>query len=453
MACWLLGVIILAPALTAPTIALGLCAGVVTLWLAQKSVAYPLALSGVPSLVTAINGTNPLPQGAATVLTAGWIALGVVIVLYRRQQGPALRALMSFPCAMAALLFGLMLWRVSGSLDPTYGTKKTEQYLLDNLMLMLGGVFVGVDRKSVRLFLVVTLGVVVTSSLLLVMQLLTGSALQSYGAGTGRFTISAQAGAISLGRTSADGALIAIGVILIARRTWQRFAALAVVPLTLLAMLSAGSRGPTVAFVIGLLVMIVLSATTGRAQKQLLLVGAVLVAAGFLLPLVVPGSAISRALSAILGTGHGLSSNGRSTLWNLALNAFSSHIWLGIGTGGYAALATLPYPHDVFLEMAAELGVIGLIVVSLLLWSMAARLRASWRAADPADRLVVALVTALFTSAFLNALVSGQVADNAEVWLWGGVAVGMSVAAKSPVKAVAAQRLVHRGRRLRQLGA
>ncbi|MHB1570619.1 MAG: O-antigen ligase family protein, partial [Solirubrobacteraceae bacterium] len=205
--------------------------------------------------------------------------------------------------------------------------------------------------------------------------------------------------------------------------------------------------------VIGLLVMIVLSATTGRAQKQLLLVGAVLVAAGFLLPLVVPGSAISRALSAILGTGHGLSSNGRSTLWNLALNAFSSHIWLGIGTGGYAALATLPYPHDVFLEMAAELGVIGLIVVSLLLWSMAARLRASWRAADPADRLVVALVTALFTSAFLNALVSGQVADNAEVWLWGGVAVGMSVAAKSPVKAVAAQRLVHRGRRLRQLGA
>ena len=453
MACWLLGVIVLAPALTAPTIAIGLCAGVVTLWLAQKSVAYPLALSGVPNLVTAINGTNPLPKGGATVLTAGWIALGVMIVLYRRQQGPALRALMSVPCAMAVLLLGLMLWRVSGSPDPSYGTTKTEQYLLDNLVLMLGGVVVGVEARSLRLFLIVTLAVVVASSLLLVMQLLTGSAVQSYGNGTGRFTISAQAGAISLGRTSADGALIAIGAILIARRAWQRFAALAVVPLTLLAMLSAGSRGPTVAFVIGLLVMVVLSATTGRAQKQLLLVGGVLVAAALLLPLVVPGSAISRALSAILGTGRGLSSNGRSALWTLALNAFSSHIWLGIGTGGFATLATLPYPHDLFLEMAAELGVIGLVVVATLVWSMAARLRASWRAAQPGDRLVVALVTALFTSALLNALVSGQVADNAEVWLWGGVAIGMSAAARYPARAAVAPRFVRRARRVPQLGA
>ncbi|MGH2874306.1 MAG: O-antigen ligase family protein [Solirubrobacteraceae bacterium] len=445
---------ILAPALTAPTIAVGLCAGVVALWLAQKSIAYPLALSSVPSLVTAVNGSNPLPKGGATILTAGWIALGVVIVLYRREQGPALRGLMSVPCAMAVLLLGLMLWRVSGSPDASYGMKKTEQYLLDNLMLMLGGVFVGCDRKSLRLFLIVTLGVVIFSSLLLVAQLASGSAQQQYGSGSGRFTISAQSGAISLGRTSADGALIAVGTILIARRSWQRLAALTVLPLTLLAMLAAGSRGPTVAFVIGLLIMIVLSATTGRAQKRILMVGGVLLAAGFVLPLVVPSSAISRALSGILGTAGGRSTNGRSQLWTLALSTFSSHMWLGLGTGGFAAVSTIEmYPHDLFLEVAAELGLIGLVVVVTVVGSMAARLRVAWRTADASDRLLVALLVALFTSSLINALVSGQISDNAEVWLWGGIAIGMTATKRSPAPAPVALRGARLHRRLPLTGS
>ena len=380
----------------------------------------------MPSLVTAINGTNPLPKGAATVLTAAWVGLGVVIVLYRRRQGAALGALMSFPCAMAALLLGLMLWRVSGSPDAVYGLKKTEQYLLDNLVMLIGGVFVGCDRRALRLFLVVTLVVVVAGSLLLVEQLVSGTALQQYGSGSGRFTISAQAGAISLGRSSADGAMIAIGVILIARRVWQRLAALAVMPLALLAMLAAGSRGPTVAFVAGLFVLMTLSATTGRAQKQLLLVGGVLVLAAFILPLVVPGSAISRALSAILGTAGGRSSNGRTELWTLALNAFASHVWLGIGTGGFAALNSEMYPHDLFLEIGAEVGLIGLIALTTMLAAMVASMRSAWRAAGSSDRLVLALLAALFTSTFLNALVSGQISDNAELWLWGGIAIGIN---------------------------
>ncbi|MGH3266593.1 MAG: O-antigen ligase family protein, partial [Trebonia sp.] len=350
----------LAPALTKPTIGIGLCAGTVAVWLASKSVAYPLALAGVPDLVTAINGSNPLPKGGATILTAAWVGLGVVIVLYRHEHRPALRGLMGVPFAMAVLLLGLMVWRAGGSLASSYGVTKTEQYLFDNLVFLLGGIFVGCNRRSLRLFLIVTLGVVIASSLLLVEQLASGGVQQQYGAGSGRFTISAQEGAINLGRVSANGALIAIGEILIARRAWQRCAALAALPLTLLALLTAGSRGPTLAFVVGLLVLVILSATNRRAQKHLLLVAAVLVGAGLALPLVVPGTAIGRALSVIFGGASGLSSNGRSQLWALAAGAFDSHVWLGIGTGGFATLSPEMYPHNLFLETAAELGVVGL---------------------------------------------------------------------------------------------
>lgn len=430
----MLGLVVLAPALTRPTIAILLVVGVAAVWLAAKSVAYPLALSGVPSLITSINGTNPLPKGGASILIAGWIGLGVVLAVVRRRQGRALHGLMSLPCAMALLLLALMVLRLGASTAATYGTQKTELYVADNLVLLVGGVFVGCSRQNLRLFVLITLAVIVVGSLMLVEQLAAGTALQQYGSGSGRYTLNAQEGAIGLGRTSADGALLAIGMVLIARKAWARYTALAIIPLLLLAMFSAGSRGPVVAFIVALLLMIVLSATTGRARRQLLLVGAGLVGAALVVPLVVPGSALGRVLSALLGSSSGLSSNGRSALWALAFSTFKSHVWLGIGTGSFATLNAVQYPHNIFLETGVELGVFGALATAVMIGSMLQRMRWLWEMASRRDRLGVALLLALFISAFINALFSGQISDNSEIWLWGGIAIGVCAQARVPVR-------------------
>jgi O-antigen ligase len=176
--------------------------------------------------------------------------------------------------------------------------------------------------------------------------------------------------------------------------------------------------------VIGLLVLVTLSAASGRARRRLLLAGVGILGAAIVVPIVVPSSSIARSLSTILGSSSGLSSNGRSQLWALAYMAFKAHVWLGIGTGGFASLNLLPYPHNLFLETGAELGIFGALAAATMLGSMFRRLRALWQRTDGAERLEISLLLALLVSALVNALFSGQISDNSDVWLWGGLGVG-----------------------------
>lgn len=423
---WFVGILVLVPALTIPTIAVALAGAVVAAGLAYKSVAYPLALSGIPGLVTAIVGSNPLPKGAATFLIASWILLAVALVIVRGEHRVALHGLLSFPAAMAVLLLGLMLVRIGTSPDQAYGLTKVQLYTADNLVFLIGAIFVGAERRSLNLFFVLLLAVLAAGALLLIGSLVSGTAQQQYGVTSGRFTISAQQGAINLGRDSATGALIAIWLILVSRRSAVRLAALAALPALLVALIAAGSRGPTVAFVVGLLTLVGLTAATGRARRRLLAVAVAVVGAAIVIPLVVPGSAISRSLSTIIGSTSGLSSNGRSNLWAEALTTFGQHTLVGIGTGGYAAIEpTEMFPHNILLEMSVELGVLGLCAVGALLLSILARLRTLWQCTAGIRQLEVTLLIALFVSALVNAMFSGAIQDNSDLWLWSGLAIGM----------------------------
>jgi O-antigen ligase len=176
--------------------------------------------------------------------------------------------------------------------------------------------------------------------------------------------------------------------------------------------------------VIGLLVVVTLRAATGRARRQLLLVGAALVGAAIIVPVVVPSSSIARSLSTILGSASGLSSNGRSQLWALAFTVFKAHTWFGIGTGGFSSLSVEPYPHNLFLETGVELGVFGALAAAIMIGSMFRRLKALWQNTEGSERLEISLLLALLVSSLVNALFSGQLSDNSDVWLWGGVGLG-----------------------------
>ncbi len=413
---------LLAPALTQPLIAIGLVGGLVAVWLAWKSVAYPLALAGIPGLVSAIAGSNPLPKGGATFLVAAWIGLAVLFATLRGHQEIPLRGLMTVPVALSVVLLGLMLLRLGPSPGQAYGSTKIQLFVADNLVFLVGAVFVGADRRSVRLFLILTLAIVAAGAFLLLGRLLGGAAQQQY---AGRFTISAQEGAINLGRASATGALISIYVILASTSARLRLAALVVLPVVVVSLVAAGSRGPTLAFAVGLVVLLGLTAASGRARRQLLIVMGAIVAAVVVVPVVVPGSAIGRSLSTIIGSASGLSSNGRSHLWAEAYAAIGLHPFIGLGTGGFAAVDPQQYPHNLLLEMGAELGIIGAVAVAVTVGVMGQRLAVLWRRALGTERLEVTVLIALFVTALVNSMFSGAVQDNYDVWLWGGIGLGL----------------------------
>jgi O-antigen ligase len=113
----------------------------------------------------------------------------------------------------------------------------------------------------------------------------------------------------------------------------------------------------------------------------------------------------------------------------VAFSTFSGHFVFGLGTGGFAGLNTgLLYPHSLLLEMATELGIIGLITILVVLIGFMRALARCWRFSAGPDRLTASILIALFVNAFVNANFSDPIQGNPDVWIWGGLAVGMSAA-------------------------
>lgn len=414
--------IVLAPVLTQPMIAFALVLAVAGIALAWRSIAWPLGLSGVPALLAAVLGSDPLPKGGTTFLIGAWLALAIALAVMRRGEHVATSALATLPVAMAFLLLALLLIRFGPSPAQSWGSTKLQLYVADNLLFLLAAVFVGVDPDRRRLFLYVSLAVFTAGALYLVFQLLTGSARMQF---SGRFAISAQEGPIYLGRDSATGVMIATFLVLVAKTRRVRLLAGIAVPVLLISLIAAGSRGPAVAFVVGFGAMLALIAAGGRARRRLGIVVALLLAAAVLVPLLVPGSAIGRSLSTIVGSASGLSSNGRSSIWSEAYTAFSQHAVFGLGTGGFAAVdPVFQYPHNIFLEVAVELGIIGLVALVTMIVSMMRRLAYVWRRTLGDQRVEASLYIGLLLMAIVNACFSGAIQDNRDIWLWGGIGIG-----------------------------
>jgi O-antigen ligase len=415
---------VLQPFLMDPTIGIALVGVALAGWLAWKSVAYPLALSGVPTLLDALLGSNPLPKGGVTFIFAAWIGLAVLFAVMRGTYGPALRALISTPVLISFTLLAVMLLRLGPSLDPAYGSEKIQLFIADNLIFMVGAIFVGSRRTDLRLALSIVLAITAFGALVLLFKLVTGDIHTTF---AGRFSLYSEEWPIYLGRDSADGVIIAIYAILAATRLSTRMAAIAVLPVLIVAMLAAGSRGPVVAFAVGVVALLGLVAASPRARQRLLLVAGGLLGAGAIVPLALPSSSIGRALSTLMGSGTGLSSNGRTELWSEAFRGFSAHPLFGLGTGAFAGLnPEKHFPHNLFLEMAVELGLVGVVIIAAIVISFGSRLLAAWRAAEGRDKMDAAVLSSLFVMILVNSLFSGAIQDNWELWFWGGMGVGLS---------------------------
>jgi O-antigen ligase len=419
---WLLGALALTPLLSKPAVALALLLVLLALALAWRSIAYPIGLAGIPTVVDAFAGFNPLPKGATTFLLAAWIGIAVVMLVLRGEGVAGIRGLLSLPVAMAFALLALMMLRLGASGDQSYGMEKIELYFADCLVLLVGAVFLGANRRAFRLSLLLTLAVASVESVYLVSEIFGGGS-ETF---VGRFAVSAQEGPILLGRDGGTGALIAMFVVLAWPRGWVRTSAIVALPLCLISLIAAGSRGPVVACAVGLVTLLALVGADRQFRRRLAALIGALLGAAIVVPFVVPGSAVGRALSTILGSASGLSSNGRSTLWANAYADLSHHVFLGIGTGGFGSLDLgYPYPHNILLELGLELGALGLLAFVVMLGAIAVRLARLWRETRLGERLDASLVIALLASAVVNAFFSGAVPDNKDIWRWGGVAIGM----------------------------
>ena len=423
----LIGPLLAFPTLLRPQLAIALCLSVVVAFLASRSVAYPLALWGLPGIVIAFVGTNPFPSNSIELFLVGWLALAILLALLREENALPLRLIVSGPVLMTLGLAVVMLARLGSSSEPQYGSYKLQLFLAESVSCLIGGILLARSRRHTNLWIWLLLGTVALGSLVLIQSLISGGAQEVL---PGRLALYAQAGPIGLARGAATGVLLAIFVVLVAPAAWRRAAALALIPVLGVAFIGAGSRGPVLGLVAGLGALLALSFGDRASRRRLLLLGAAVVVSAMLIPQLVPGQNVSRSLSVLVGggkdAGGGDVSNGRVLLWSEAWRSFGNHPLTGIGTGGFATVDPVGiYPHNAFLEAAAELGFPGLLLIGGTIGLAFFHAGRAWRHSEGEDRQHAALVAAFLGAAVVNAQFSGDLARNSGIWLGAGLALGL----------------------------
>jgi len=401
-------------------------AGALLVYLAVRSLAFPVALAGVPGILIGLHGSDPLPaKGVFAVLTA-WLVLGLGIALLSGAWPSSrwARRILAPPILLIALLAVILVVR----LDPgAYPKTKIELFLAQSVPLLIAGMLIALRATTFRLFIFLTLAVALASALVLAQHVSSNDATQIF---AGRYTIGTNYNVISVGRTAAIGVLISLALILGGFSKRASLVGYVSLPFLTVALLASGSRGPVVALLAALVVLVVLVVQNRQLRRRLAQIAVGLGAAVVIAPLIVPSSAVDRSASFLFGNASGLSSNGRTQLWDQALSLFYSHFWTGVGTGGFANFAppAIFYPHNIVLEAAAELGVLGAaVLVAFLLLALRTAFR-TWRdATTREDRVAAALILSILVATVVNSLLSDAMETTDTLCLVVGLAYGLHV--------------------------
>jgi O-antigen ligase len=427
--------LVAARASTTPAFGLLLAVAVPGFALAYRSTAYPVALMGIPTLVIALLGRNPFPHGLVSFGFFAWTMLAIGFALIGGVARIPIQLLTVGAVAASFLLAFVLVVREEASLAPDYAAQKIQLFVLQNLALLVAGLVIAQRTGHFELYVRVSVWIAGAAAVLLLWRLAHGQAEAVF---ANRFSISSEENPIQLGRESAGGLMAATYLLLSARRRRTRWIAAALSPLLAISLLAAGSRGPVLGALVGMLTLIALSARSRIARRRLVTVALAGVAAAILAAQLVPGGSLQRSLSFLSGSGSGLSSNGRYVIWSEAWHLVTAHPFAGVGTGSFWAVDGIEvYPHNLFLEVGSELGLLGLC---LLIWFLASTTFALVRAQRgrwAPDRLQLALVAAYFAAALTNAMFSGDLPTNSGLWLASGLAIGCTVRRVSPAEAEA----------------
>jgi O-antigen ligase len=404
-------------------------AGALVVYLAVRSLAFPVALAGVPSLLIGLYGSDPLPSKGVFALLTVWLFLGLGLAFLSGAwpSSEAARWTLAPPLVLIAVLATLLIVR----LDPgSYPKSKVELFLAQSVPLLVAGMLIGLRATTFRLYVLLTLAVSLISAVGLTRNLSSNSATQVF---TGRYTIGTAYNPIWAGRTAAIGVLIALALILGGFSRRATLVGYVSLPFLAIALLASGSRGPVVALLVALVVLVSLVIQNRQLRRRLAQIAVGVGGATVVAALIVPSTAVDRSASFLFGNTSGLSSNGRTHLWSQALSLFYSHFWTGVGTGGFSRYEPIYlYPHNIVLEEAAELGVLGVIlVVAFLLLALRTAFFVWREATSHEERIIGALILAMLVATVLNSLLSDAIETTDTLCLVVGLAYGLHARARA----------------------
>ncbi|RME46722.1 MAG: hypothetical protein D6791_07545 [Chloroflexi bacterium] len=319
--------------------------------------------------------------------------------------------------SLALIFAGVILLGILYTPASAYGMDKALRFVSLTMLAFFTPLVIMTSRRAVTRFFFGWLGIA---------MLLTADALSRLGSGQRLSGFNATSIAVS--RTVGVAVLVLVFTVLMGRvaRTWRILAVGGLVLMTLV-LLGSGARGPFLS--LGIVVALatgIASGRPGRRARSLLIIGILgLAILGVLWSGLVPTASIQRFNLLMSQADRDTSSQARLMVMRDAWQLFVSSPVIGRGIGSVSAFGAgreQVYPHNILLELAAETGVLGLGLYLVLVGLVLLRLLSKLSTASDHDALWLTLfATFLFT--FLNAMVSGDLNDNRDLWLFAGVAI------------------------------
>jgi O-antigen ligase len=298
-------------------------------------------------------------------------------------------------------LVASLAWTTAAS----YGTSKTTTFLTVTMLAIGAPFFLMETWDDLRRFFTWTVVVAVPVAIL---------ALTHPSTDTGRL---AGDNTIGTSRLLSTGALILLLGALGTRSRWK-LPAIALAAGFVATAAAVGSRGPILSLVLALGVTVVawLLRTPGKLAPILAIVAIGLAVIPFVS---LPATSSERLSSAAKDPVAAFREDDRYQLYKQAFTLIDANPIRGAGVGSFSTISpAAKWPHNLFVELWAELGLAALIVVAVgVVYVIVGLFRLAWRL-PPAGREqdLVYLLLGVFFFNLLAVQVSGNINDNRDFW-------------------------------------
>jgi len=307
-----------------------------------------------------------------------------------------------------ACLFGGLLYTQSWQ----YGLNKALRFIFLTGWAFFGAGLLVTDILSLRRF---------SWALVTISTVMAIDALLNY-PGVGKIALVTALGSnyIGLARACGLGLLTIIFFFLPTERKPLMKLFLAVIAaLQLWAMLASGARGPVLSFALSLTLIFVLSLRLPSLKIDRFALRLGLTTLLIVVVLAVVGQKLFPALvyrMQVFWTRGGVSVLTRYDFWRSAIRLWMrSPIW-GNGTGQFAVAVTghdvREYPHNIILELGAEIGLVGVLVFVIMIGIAFARGFRYFYYGEGLTRITMRYLLVASFFVLFNAMVSGDINDN-----------------------------------------
>lgn len=210
-------------------------------------------------------------------------------------------------------------------------------------------------------------------------------------------------------------------------RRFKRLALIALIVLSTAELIAMNTRGPLIAFVVGLASLLVILLRSWEWRRYAMLGVSLLIGSGIVALYILPSQYIARYALILDPTSSSI--HARLNAWKFVANHFYDWFWSGAGLFGFPYYYTGKttglsifgsYPHNLLLDVFADSGIFG---VGLFISIIGYLLLKGWRVAkeETPSRRILGIASYSCLIAFLTSLLfSGSLIGTRPLWFIGG---------------------------------